>query len=566
MDSGASSHMTWHRDYFDKVEETFRAHKSILAFSSPVFLAKFYENKEVDFKPINVVEEQDIDPETFTSILQYIYCNTATFKSVDEACAIMKAAKHFDLEQLLNKCKFYMLKNVTTSNVLKVMQFAELIEDKKLFSICLQRVHLWWVISTLFPITSAKSSGDNSTWCLADSPTQVVSLGWQELKNNPDLLDITSSVLDLILDENDLHITSELELLQFIVNWSNEECKRKELAATATNKRKLLESSLCKIRFRAFSPETFVSFVELKELLSCEEYRNILMNIVKPTMGTFPSPFCNMERRRGQITVCCFRCRQFYTPDAAKTTNESLNPLTSASNKNVFTSSGNKVDVSPSTAFKFGSVASTPFGYSDHTKRNNTKNSGSFFGGSSGYTPQESGFFSQSVQTNGFAASVQNQTKKLKQGIGKVELEEVNPHLRGGRVENHLGKTTPSSPDRDSNLDLPVLSSRASANYATEAGRARCNPTHICSRNVDNGDSIELGLEAHCVLDMLTLMPNALTLTRQETSPLPGDVPHPAILAEYLLVATHSQCLGGLGSLIRSEWEGSLLQGANTPT
>nr|CAD7393484.1 unnamed protein product [Timema cristinae] len=46
-------------------------------------------------------------------------------------------------------------------------------------------------------------------------------------------------------------------------------------------------------------------------------------------------------------------------------------------------------------------------------------------------------------------------------GIGKVELEEVNPHLRGGRVENHLGKTTPSSPDRDSNFDLPVLSSRA---------------------------------------------------------------------------------------------------------
>nr|CAD7396384.1 unnamed protein product [Timema cristinae] len=38
-----------------------------------------------------------------------------------------------------------------------------------------------------------------------------------------------------------------------------------------------------------------------------------------------------------------------------------------------------------------------------------------------------------------------------------VELEEVNPHFRGGRVENHLEKP----PDRDSNLDLPVLSSRA---------------------------------------------------------------------------------------------------------
>nr|CAD7572042.1 unnamed protein product [Timema californicum] len=42
-----------------------------------------------------------------------------------------------------------------------------------------------------------------------------------------------------------------------------------------------------------------------------------------------------------------------------------------------------------------------------------------------------------------------------------VKLEEVNPHLRGGRVENHLEKTTPSSSDRDSNLDLPILSSRA---------------------------------------------------------------------------------------------------------
>ncbi|CAG2058927.1 unnamed protein product [Timema podura] len=42
--------------------------------------------------------------------------------------------------------------------------------------------------------------------------------------------------------------------------------------------------------------------------------------------------------------------------------------------------------------------------------------------------------------------------------MGRLNLEEVNPHLRGRRVENHLGKTTPSSPDRDSNLDLPVLS------------------------------------------------------------------------------------------------------------
>nr|CAD7427680.1 unnamed protein product [Timema monikensis] len=64
-------------------------------------------------------------------------------------------------------------------------------------------------------------------------------------------------------------------------------------------------------------------------------------------------------------------------------------------------------------------------------------------------------------------------------GIRKVELEEVNPHLRGGRVENHLGKTTPSSPNRDSNLDLPVLSSRAQhdervSQLRHRGGRFRC--------------------------------------------------------------------------------------------
>nr|CAD7432585.1 unnamed protein product [Timema monikensis] len=65
-------------------------------------------------------------------------------------------------------------------------------------------------------------------------------------------------------------------------------------------------------------------------------------------------------------------------------------------------------------------------------------------------------------------------------GIGKVELDEVSPHLRGGRVEKHLGKTTPSSPDLDSNLDLPVLSSRAHHDKRKEV-----NP-HLRGGRVEN--------------------------------------------------------------------------------
>nr|CAD7454103.1 unnamed protein product [Timema tahoe] len=56
-----------------------------------------------------------------------------------------------------------------------------------------------------------------------------------------------------------------------------------------------------------------------------------------------------------------------------------------------------------------------------------------------------------------------------------VKSFEVNLHLRGGRVENHLGKTTKSSPDQDLNLDLSVLGSQAQhktsaiTNYAIKA-------------------------------------------------------------------------------------------------
>nr|CAD7195995.1 unnamed protein product [Timema douglasi] len=58
--------------------------------------------------------------------------------------------------------------------------------------------------------------------------------------------------------------------------------------------------------------------------------------------------------------------------------------------------------------------------------------------------------------------------------LGRLNFEEVNPHLCGGRVEHHLVKTTPSSPNGDSNLNLPVLGSlahhktRTLTNYATK--------------------------------------------------------------------------------------------------
>nr|CAD7259039.1 unnamed protein product [Timema shepardi] len=62
----------------------------------------------------------------------------------------------------------------------------------------------------------------------------------------------------------------------------------------------------------------------------------------------------------------------------------------------------------------------------------------------------------------------------LYSGIGKVELEEVNSHLRGGRVENHLGKKNSVHPTETRTSISPcsaveLNTTSALVNYATEA-------------------------------------------------------------------------------------------------
>nr|CAD7397929.1 unnamed protein product [Timema cristinae] len=73
---------------------------------------------------------------------------------------------------------------------------------------------------------------------------------------------------------------------------------------------------------------------------------------------------------------------------------------------------------------------------------------------------------------------------------------EANPHLSGGRVVHHLGKTTPSSSKPDSNLDPLALGNLVQhetsvlANYATEAGSLR-----IAGDPSDRGGNIVLRLK-----------------------------------------------------------------------
>ncbi|CAG2066571.1 unnamed protein product, partial [Timema podura] len=43
-------------------------------------------------------------------------------------------------------------------------------------------------------------------------------------------------------------------------------------------------------------------------------------------------------------------------------------------------------------------------------------------------------------------------------GSGRLDIEEIEPHLRGGMVENNLGETSFNTPYQDSNPHFPVIS------------------------------------------------------------------------------------------------------------
>nr|CAD7267016.1 unnamed protein product [Timema shepardi] len=98
--------------------------------------------------------------------------------------------------------------------------------------------------------------------------------------------------------------------------------------------------------------------------------------------------------------------------------------------------------------------------------------------------------------------------------IGKVELEEVSPHFRGGRVESGkpFRKNHPSSPDRDSNLDLPVLSSRAQHDKCVDCPFIVCmtyafhTPDKLCFiLDLMNGGDLHYHLSQHGVFNELEM-------------------------------------------------------------
>src|SRR6266516_5830894 len=102
---------------------TFHAHRSILALNSPFFRTMF----TADFVERNqsIVEMQNIDEDSFDSILNYIY-NEQISITAENVEGLLTSASFLQLEMLKKDCLEFLKPHLSIENVISIQHLAYL--------------------------------------------------------------------------------------------------------------------------------------------------------------------------------------------------------------------------------------------------------------------------------------------------------------------------------------------------------------------------------------------------------------------------------------------------------
>nr|CAD7408547.1 unnamed protein product [Timema cristinae] len=243
-----------------KEEKPCRAHKLILSLRSPVFdtmcFGPMAENKEI------VVP--DIEPETFHKLLYYIYTNSVSLTDVESSCELLYAAKKYMCDGLVEECRKNISYLLDSNNVCSVFETMIDLDEQELMYYCLN----------------------------------VIRQKTSEVIKHPSFLNLRKETLEILLGEDYLSVDSELDLLDAALRWTARRCDVEGLEVNAVNKRRIMRPFLKKIVFLSLSSRQFVSATVLRDILTAEEYRDIISNIVESNSCALPPGFCAKLSRR----------------------------------------------------------------------------------------------------------------------------------------------------------------------------------------------------------------------------------------------------------------------------
>ncbi|XP_063218540.1 uncharacterized protein LOC134528805 [Bacillus rossius redtenbacheri] len=244
-----------------KEESGFRAHRLVLASAGPALAALMYG----PLAEPGTVRVPDVSPGAFRALLHYLYTDELSPAGVEDAMRAMRVASKYRLPQMASRCAKYLADMLGTGNVCSVLEFA-------------------------------RDSGDQQ---LAERCLQFLCHHAEAVLRHPSFLAASRATLHQVLDQDRLVVASEADVAEAAVRWSAEECRRRGLPSRPANRREVLREFLGKLRLLTLSAEEFVGVPGLKDVLTPEEYRDVLSHLVRPSSCELPPAVCCSDGHRG---------------------------------------------------------------------------------------------------------------------------------------------------------------------------------------------------------------------------------------------------------------------------
>ncbi|RZF48839.1 hypothetical protein LSTR_LSTR003219 [Laodelphax striatellus] len=218
-----------------------KGHKFMFSLASAVFKAMFNGN----LKEEGVVKIEDLEPEGFEGMKQFIYTGKVNFNSSLHALFVFTAARKYMIPALVEKCKNYIIK--AEIHPLEVLEFLEYCKACNI------------------------SGFDNLCRRIIEGKTN-------EVVESEYFASAKIETVELILQSPSLHLHSEIEVFKCFEKWALAEVERKGIEAEDMQTK--FDHLKKHIRLLTINFQEFVSEVETSLFLTQEEKHAIALNLM----------------------------------------------------------------------------------------------------------------------------------------------------------------------------------------------------------------------------------------------------------------------------------------------
>ena len=170
------------------------AHRVVLAAVSPRFFNMFNSKHEARWHE-KVLPMDDFEPESFDLMLRFIYGQEIAFSGIDSAWRLLEAATHFEVAELTNATKAYLVMQVTPEVCCAIWNHAHRVRNDELEARCMHEM------ATRF----------------------------EEVAQFPSFLELEEEGLTQVMQRDDLACTEE-KIFEALLHWVNHRFDEREPA------------------------------------------------------------------------------------------------------------------------------------------------------------------------------------------------------------------------------------------------------------------------------------------------------------------------------------------------